>query len=163
MHNCQQNWSLGLWLANCNISEAAFKAAQTGSSFWVTIIIANFKSQTKCCKSAAKCCSKPPVQSRELWSHKLQEPLAAGWVSVLRCVIQNRDGNLAGKNLNCLFLFLAENGDKMLLFTVVWHLCPKMKTRMEKIFIWTFRTIKKICSKIGQRISSVVGCSELFV
>lgn len=68
------------------------------------------------------------------------------------------------KNLSCLFLFLAENGDKTLLFTVVWHLCPKMKTRMEKIFIWTFRTIKnKIGSKIGQSISSVVGCSELFV
>lgn len=67
------------------------------------------------------------------------------------------------KNLSCLFLFLAENGDKTLLFTVVCHLCPKMKTRMEKIFIWTFRTIKNIGSKIGQRISSVVGCSELFV
>lgn len=139
-HKCQQNWSLSLWLAACNISEAAFKAAQPGSSFWVTIIIPNFKSQTQCCKFAP-CCTKPTVQSRELWSHTLQEPLTGGWVSVLRCVIQSKDGNLAGKIFS--ILFLAENGDKMLLFTVVWHLCPKMKTRMEKIFIWTFRGKKK--------------------
>lgn len=68
------------------------------------------------------------------------------------------------KNLSCPFLFLVGNArGKMLLFTVVGHLCPEMKSRREKIFIWTFQNNKKISSENGQRISSVVGCSELFV
>lgn len=78
--------------------------------------------------------------------------------------IQNQEGNLAGKKS-----WLSVSGfgwkcsGKTLLLTVVWHFCLEMKTRREKVFIWVFQNNKRMGSKNGQRISSVVGCLELFV
>lgn len=58
--------------------------------------------------------------------------------------IQNKDGNLTEKILVVYFYFWLEIvGCKTLLFTVVWHLCPDMKTRKEKKFIWAFQNNKK--------------------
>lgn len=58
--------------------------------------------------------------------------------------IQNKDGNLTEKILVVYFCFWLEIvGCKTLLFTVVWHLCPDMKTRKEKKFIWAFQNNKK--------------------
>lgn len=85
---------------------------------------------------------------------------------MVRCVspFRTRKEISQEKNLGCLFLVLAGNArGKMLLLTVVWHFCLEMKTRREKVFIWAFQNNKRMGSKNGQGISSVVGCSELFV
>lgn len=69
-----------------------------------------------------------------------------GWVFVVRCISLSRTRmEISQKKILVVYFYfwLEIVGCKTLLFTVVWHLCPDMKTRKEKIFIWAFQNNKK--------------------